>query len=828
MNRLVAIVRAGAPVAALTVLLAMVGCGGGNSGQGGGGGNPAAQTISFAAMSSQSVGATVTLSATASSGLAVTFSSQTATVCSVNGNTATMTASGTCTIQAAQAGDSSYSAAAPVSQSFTVTSPLKSQTITFTNPGEQTVGASFTLSATASSGLTVTFVSQTTSVCAVNGTTATLPTAGECTIQAAQAGNATYAAATPVSQSFTVVAGGALQTQTITFSNPGVQTVGTSLTLSATASSGLTVTFASQTAGVCTVKGTTATFLASGTCTIQATQAGNTTYSAAPSISQSFKVNAAVVNTAYTVAYSSCPAPAGSGVTYTIGMLNSAGQPSGPQSIAAFTHWNSLNPGDVVCIYGRATPYAERLVLTQSGSDDQHRIRIVGVIQTGYEPILTGNSATTADAFNYGANISQNYEGGEVSVTGLDYGTPVAFLNIEGLTIQGATTAEVGGTVANPTFTNNTYSDPNINGGAQSPWGCGSAGINLLRSDHISIIHNRIRDNDNGIFVNSNNGNTSSNILIEYNHIYGNGVAGETVNSCGLDSHGTYSEAENITYLGNRFGALRQGQAVNLLKDRSSGLVVAYNLFLPDGTLEASLGDQLLVGSAPGPIGHLLDLVESYDTSVGPPGGLQSLGAAYDNVSVYGSIFFDDGAAADGSQGSEDPVHFGGDQGNSAAYRHHLHYYNNTIVTRRADGVGWLEMEPTTNAEAWNNIFYAAYVGSSTPPAFNLLSTWCYDKQYGYTCGTTSYLDQNWNSPIWAIAGVNGNNATPGFVSLANNDVHIASNDPTIVGNGQAGDSAYPANATTIPIEYSDFLSTVPRPFSQTKIDLGALGYSAE
>jgi len=616
--------------------------------------------------------------------------------------------------------------------------------------------------------------------------------------------------------------------QTITFTNPGTQTVGTPLTLTATASSGLNVSFASTTTSICTVSGTAATFIAAGNCSITASQPGNSTYAAAASVSQSFTVNAATGGNP--VAYSSCPSPAGSGVAYTIGMLDNSGQPSGPQTIADFTHWNNLNPGDVVCIYGKSTPYAERLVLTRSGSDEQHRIRIVGVNQGGYVPILTGKSATTADAFNYGTNMSQNFEGGEVSIMGLNYGTPVAYLNIEGLTIQGATTAEVSGTVANPIYSVNTYSDPNINSGTQSPWGCGSAGINLLRSDHISIIHNRIRDNDNGIFVNSNNGNTSSNILIEYNHIYGNGVFGEQQGAwnpgkCGADAHGTYSEAENITYLGNRFGALRQGEAVNLLKDRSSGLVVAYNLFLADGVFETSLGDGLLVGSKPGSIGHLLDLVESYDASVGPSGGLQSLGAAYNNVSVYGNIFFDDGAAADGSQGAENAVHFGGDQGDSTVYRKHLHFYNNTVVARRGDGVGWLEMEPTTDAGAWNNIFYAAYVGSSTPPSFNLLSTWCYDKQYGFTCGTVNYLSQNWNSPIWATTGVNGSNSNPNFVNLANYDVHIATNDPTIVGNGQTGDSSYPANSTTVPIEYADFLTTIPRPFSQTKIDLGALGH---
>jgi hypothetical protein len=48
------------------------------------------------------------------------------------------------------------------------------------------------------------FASTTASVCTVSGTTATLVAPGTCTIQATQTGSVDYAAATPVSQSFTV------------------------------------------------------------------------------------------------------------------------------------------------------------------------------------------------------------------------------------------------------------------------------------------------------------------------------------------------------------------------------------------------------------------------------------------------------------------------------------------------------------------------------------------------------------------------------------------------------------------------------------------------
>jgi len=79
------------------------------------------------------------------------------------------------------------------------------QTITFGALGNKTVGdAPFGVSATASSGLTVTFSSLTAGVCSVVGTTVTLVTVGTCTIAADQAGNANLAAALQVTRSFTV------------------------------------------------------------------------------------------------------------------------------------------------------------------------------------------------------------------------------------------------------------------------------------------------------------------------------------------------------------------------------------------------------------------------------------------------------------------------------------------------------------------------------------------------------------------------------------------------------------------------------------------------
>jgi hypothetical protein len=186
------------------------------------------------------VGTPLTLSATATSSLAVTFTSTTKSVCTVASNTATFIAAGTCTIDADQAGDSTYAAAPTVSQTFTVNGPaLTAQTITFAQPAAQWVGTPLTLSATATSGLAVTFTSNTKSVCTVVGVTATFVAAGTCTINADQAGDSTYAAAPTVPQSFTVNAS-TTPPYTVTASS-------TSLTITAgQSSSPITITLAPE------------------------------------------------------------------------------------------------------------------------------------------------------------------------------------------------------------------------------------------------------------------------------------------------------------------------------------------------------------------------------------------------------------------------------------------------------------------------------------------------------------------------------------------------------------------------------------------------------
>ncbi len=249
----------------------------------------AEQTITFPTLPTLTYGeAPFTLSATASSGLPVSFTSTTPSICTVSGTTVTLVgAQSDCTIQTTQAGNNDYLAAPAVTQSSYV--KRGTQVITFATIPSQPYGAELALSATASSGLPVSFASTTSPVCTVSGTTATMVSIGTCTIQATQAGNSDYLAAGTVTRSFKVTQA----PQTITFGALPTLTYGVApFAVSANASSGLTVSFASTTPSICTVSGTTVTVVGGqNNCTIKATQAGNIDYLAAPAVTQSSFVN---------------------------------------------------------------------------------------------------------------------------------------------------------------------------------------------------------------------------------------------------------------------------------------------------------------------------------------------------------------------------------------------------------------------------------------------------------------------------------------------------------------------------------------------------------
>ena len=256
------------------------------------------QTIDFRPPQDIAFGRPVTLTATASSGLPVSYRTSTPGVCTVRGRTVTTRAVGACAITAGQAGDDRYAPARDAARSFRV--ERAAQTITFTPPDGMTLGQPVTLSASATSGLDVSYRTDTPAACTVSGSTISPVTVGTCTITASQPGNDDYAPALGISRSFPVHPGfghGIGKTpQAIAFAQPRAAVVGQPGTLAASATSGLAVSFRSDTPSVCTVSGDTVTAIAVGTCAVTASQAGDDHFAAARDLQRSFAVQGGQVN----------------------------------------------------------------------------------------------------------------------------------------------------------------------------------------------------------------------------------------------------------------------------------------------------------------------------------------------------------------------------------------------------------------------------------------------------------------------------------------------------------------------------------------------------
>lgn len=144
------------------------------------------QTIGLVVAAEPAVGEDTTLvSATASSGLPVQFTSLTPALCTVDSYMGLVTslASGTCTIAANQSGDTRYAPAPQVTRNITF---ILSHSLVFAPPPVMYLYDQAIVTAVDSSGLKVSYVSSTPAVCSVSADTGlvTANGTGDCTIVA--------------------------------------------------------------------------------------------------------------------------------------------------------------------------------------------------------------------------------------------------------------------------------------------------------------------------------------------------------------------------------------------------------------------------------------------------------------------------------------------------------------------------------------------------------------------------------------------------------------------------------------------------------------------
>ena len=163
-----------------------------------------------------------------------------------------------------------------------------SQTITFPDLAVyQLREGNFELTATATSGLPVTYKSSNPSVATVTGSSVTMHSAGTTILMALQSGNDNFFPPQSISQVLVIIDG----TQSISFRIAGTKTLGDEpFNLAATASSNLDVVYASSSDKII-ITGSVVTILKAGVVTIQANQNGNVDFKPAVPVEVSFCIN---------------------------------------------------------------------------------------------------------------------------------------------------------------------------------------------------------------------------------------------------------------------------------------------------------------------------------------------------------------------------------------------------------------------------------------------------------------------------------------------------------------------------------------------------------
>ncbi len=227
------------------------------------------------------IGNTIELTAEATSGLVVTYTSSNESVATIENNILTIVGAGEVIITATQKGNDIYNS---VFVSKVITIAKLDQTIVWDQEfvADLTIGNIVELTATATSGETVVFTSSNESIATIVNNVLTIVGAGEVTITAFQEGNNNYNVATEVSKVITI----AKLDQIIVWDQEFAAdlTIGNTIELTATATSGETVVFTSSNESVATIANNVLTIVGVGEVTITASQEGNNNYNAATEV----------------------------------------------------------------------------------------------------------------------------------------------------------------------------------------------------------------------------------------------------------------------------------------------------------------------------------------------------------------------------------------------------------------------------------------------------------------------------------------------------------------------------------------------------------------
>ena len=327
--------------------------------------------------------------------------------------------------------------------------------------------------------------------------------------------------------------------------------------------------------------------------------------------------------------------------------------PGHPYADPGAVPWESLVAGDSVVVHWRAAPYRNKWVLNRVGTQAAP-IVVHGVPDpsSGALPVIDGQDATTRTQLNY-----WNENRGVIKIGGSNTppdGMPT-WIVVENLEIRNAHTP---------------YTFTGRNG--VTAYAGNAAAIYVEKGLHVTIRNCHLLGCGNGLFAAAE----TTDLTVEGCWIQGNGNVGS------IFEHNNYTEALGAVFQFNRFGPLMAGAGGNNLKDRSAGTVVRYN-WIEGGNRQ-------------------LDLVESdFAHLVDDP--------SYRTTFVYGNVLVE----RDGD-GNSQIAHYGGDNGDASLYRKgKLHFFHNTLVSRRAANTTLLRLSTDAeSADVRNNVLYVTATGN--------------------------------------------------------------------------------------------------------------------